>query len=258
MFVVSQYLLNVSGICKTQQNLTYSIALGLIIYSSIYLYLLFYNGEYISIFNKFIIYIVIIDLLLSAFYYFGLQDKQDKEEYINLNKNSGKSSKLNEVNDSDDSDNSYDSENSNDSDNSNDLDDLEELDNLDDSNESEIEYNDNKEKLEVESQKYIDNLIAQAKLSDQQRMSEFINNKEITNSIDIEHKNNSSNENSNLQNNKEDTINQEVQDSVNQEVQDSVNQEIEDVIQDVIEDVLVKKKPKRVYKKKPQLESIPE
>ena len=58
---------------------TYSIAIGLIIYTSIYLYLLFYNGEYLSIFNKFIIYIIAIDLLLSTFYY--LNNDSNKPEY---------------------------------------------------------------------------------------------------------------------------------------------------------------------------------
>jgi hypothetical protein len=36
--------------------------------------MLFYNEEYLNIFNKFIIYILIIDLLLSTFYYFSIQD----------------------------------------------------------------------------------------------------------------------------------------------------------------------------------------
>lgn len=72
MFVVSQFILNKSGICKNQQ--LYSIALGLILYSSVYLYILFYNNEYLNIFNNFIMYIVIIDLLLSAFYYFSIQN----------------------------------------------------------------------------------------------------------------------------------------------------------------------------------------
>jgi hypothetical protein len=58
---------------------TYSIAIGLIIYTSIYLYLLFYNDEYLSIFNKFIIYIIAIDLLLSTFYY--LNNDSNKTEY---------------------------------------------------------------------------------------------------------------------------------------------------------------------------------
>ena len=101
MFVLSQYLLNASGMCKTQQILSYSIALGLILYSSIYLYLLFYNDEYLSIFNKFIIYIVVVDLLLSAFYYFNLQEKDDVPK---LRVKTDKKSKVQEDEDTDDED----------------------------------------------------------------------------------------------------------------------------------------------------------
>ena len=88
MFIISQYLLNLSGTCKNVNQIsTYSIITGLILYASIYLYLLFYNDEYLSIFNKFLIYIIIVDLLLSTFYYFNLQksfkydNRCDIEEY---------------------------------------------------------------------------------------------------------------------------------------------------------------------------------
>lgn len=95
MFVISQYILNKSGICKDiQQVSTYSIAVGLVVYSSIYLYVLFYNNEYLSVFNKFIMYIVIVDILLSIFYYFSIQKKvdypfiePDNEEYDDSNVN---------------------------------------------------------------------------------------------------------------------------------------------------------------------------
>lgn len=146
MFVLSQYLLNASGMCKTQQILSYSIALGLILYSSIYLYLLFYNEEYLSIFNKFIIYIVVVDLLLSAFYYFNIQEKNDAPK-LQIK------SKEELDNDSDEED-----------------------------DDEEIEYmtsdDEDEEQLDVDSQKYIDNLIAQARLSDQQRMSALMNDME--------------------------------------------------------------------------------
>ena len=73
MFVISQYLLNASGSFKTMNQVSvYSIMTGLVLYTSIYLYLLFYNEEYVSIFNKFIIYVVVIDILLSIFYYFNM------------------------------------------------------------------------------------------------------------------------------------------------------------------------------------------
>lgn len=75
MFVISQFLLKTSKTCSNiNQVSTYSIAIGLILYASIYLYLLFYNDAYLGIFNKFIIYVIIVDLLLSTFYYFNIQD----------------------------------------------------------------------------------------------------------------------------------------------------------------------------------------
>lgn len=87
MFIISQYLLNLSGTCKNiNQISTYSIIIGLVLYASIYLYLLFYNNENITIFNKFIIYIITIDLLLSTFYYFNLKKsfKYQHNNYENI------------------------------------------------------------------------------------------------------------------------------------------------------------------------------
>lgn len=94
MFILSQYILKQVNICNMNDITTYSIAIGLIIYTSIYLYLLFYNDEYLSIFNKFIIYIIAIDLLLSTFYYLNndsntniLEYKQTDNKPINENIN---------------------------------------------------------------------------------------------------------------------------------------------------------------------------
>lgn len=77
MFVISQFVLHKSNMCKFDNISTYAIASGLIVYASIYLYLLFYNNDYVSLFNKFIIYIIGIDLLLSTFYYFNTSKKQN-------------------------------------------------------------------------------------------------------------------------------------------------------------------------------------
>lgn len=213
MFVLSQYLLNASGMCKTQQILSYSIALGLILYSSIYLYLLFYNNEYLSIFNKFIIYIVVVDLLLSAFYYFNLQEKEDTPAL--------------HINDTDDGDQDVDDEDDED----------------DEDNESEVEYvgsdedeeeGVDKPELDIDSQKYIDNLIAQARLSDQQRMTAFMQ-QQAEQSGETEHDA------------------PELIDSVHQEEEetespeDTVSQQIESIIDEV---VTKKKQPKRAPKKK--------
>lgn len=137
MFVISQYLLNTSGVCKNNQQIsTYSIALGLILYSVVYLYILFYNDEYLNIFNNFIIYIVSVDLLLSAFYYFNIQKTED-------------SLILQEVEDDDDS---------------------EEDDQEDDEQDTETSDED----TDDDSELYINNLIAQARVSDQERMSKLM------------------------------------------------------------------------------------
>ena len=134
MFVVSQYILNLSGMCTTSQQITtYSIALGLILYGSVYLYILFYNNEYLNIFNKFIIYIVGVDLLLSAFYYYNLQSS-DKLTLQNQDNDNDSESE------SEDDDPEYEESESED-----------ELDNEDDN----------------ETQNYIQNLIRQANLSKQ-------------------------------------------------------------------------------------------
>jgi hypothetical protein len=69
MFIISQYLLNNLSSTDLEYTSIYAIAIGLVVYACIYLYFLFYNEEFLSIFNKFIIYIIGIDLLLSSFYY---------------------------------------------------------------------------------------------------------------------------------------------------------------------------------------------
>lgn len=88
MFVISQFALHKSNMCKFNNISTYAIASGLIVYASIYLYLLFYKNDYVALFNKFIIYIIGIDLLLSTFYYFNTSKKlepEPKQELHNLN-----------------------------------------------------------------------------------------------------------------------------------------------------------------------------
>jgi hypothetical protein len=69
MFIVSQMLLQKLNMCHSSSIPVYSIAVGLVFYACVYLYLIFYNNDYVYIFNKFVIYIVGIDLLLSAFVY---------------------------------------------------------------------------------------------------------------------------------------------------------------------------------------------
>lgn len=83
MFIISQCALHKSHVCNFHNISTYSIASGLIIYGGIYLYLLFYKNEYLALFNKFIIYIIGIDLLLSTFYYINSQNNL-KNNYVLL------------------------------------------------------------------------------------------------------------------------------------------------------------------------------
>jgi hypothetical protein len=213
MFVLSQYLLNASGMCKTQQILSYSIALGLILYSSIYLYLLFYNEEYLSIFNKFIIYIVVVDLLLSAFYYFNIQEKNDAPKLQIKSKKEQKEESEDESDEEDEDD------------------------------DEEVEYmssdDEDEEQLDVDSQKYIDDLIAQARLSDQQRMSALMTDMEEDAPELLETED---------QQELEPEPEPEQEPEAEQEPkEDEINQQIEDII----DEVATKKKPaKRAPKKK--------
>lgn len=218
MFVLSQYLLNASGMCKTQQILSYSIALGLILYSSIYLYLLFYNEEYLSIFNKFIIYIVVVDLLLSAFYYFNIQEKNDAPK-LQI-----KSNKEELDNDSDEED-----------------------------DDEEVEYmtsdDEDEEQLDVDSQKYIDNLIAQARLSDQQRMSVLMNDMEedAPEFLETEDQQETETETEHEPEPEPEREQENEKKSVSEHKNDEINKQIEDII----DEVATKKKPaKRAPKKK--------
>ena len=88
MFIISQYLLHKYNLCNSDNISTYSIAVGLLIYSSIYLYLLYYNNEFLFIFNKFIIFIIGIDLLLSTFYHFNNnQDTKIQDIYLDESNN---------------------------------------------------------------------------------------------------------------------------------------------------------------------------
>jgi hypothetical protein len=93
-------------------------------------------------FNSFIFYVIIVDLVLSTYYYFKLPEIKN----IELDTNSDSDDELEYI-----SDNDLDEE---------DLDD---------------------EDLDEESKNYINNLIEKAKMSDQQRMSEVINKDKIDN-----------------------------------------------------------------------------
>lgn len=112
MFVLSQYILNTTGMCTTTKQIsTYSIATGLILYGAVYLYILYYNEEYLSIFNKFIIYIILIDLLLSAFYYYNLYKAEAVGDEDNAEEGDEEGEEGEEEDDSDDEESDDDEDN---------------------------------------------------------------------------------------------------------------------------------------------------
>ncbi|NBP01632.1 MAG: hypothetical protein EBU90_16155 [Proteobacteria bacterium] len=76
MFAISQFVLKSLKVCNTSSLPSYSIALGILFYASLYVYLLYYQNDYVYIFNKFVIYVIGIDLLLSAFLYFKSDNNQ--------------------------------------------------------------------------------------------------------------------------------------------------------------------------------------
>lgn len=82
MFVMSLALLT-KMYCSTPLEIsnvtTYAIVVGLVMYASIYLYVLFYNNQMLSIFNQYVMYIVSIDLLLAGLYMYHLKGKKESE-----------------------------------------------------------------------------------------------------------------------------------------------------------------------------------
>ena len=69
MFILTQYILK-NSLFKNSPNLSiYTIVIGIVIYSVFYLYFMMYNRELLPYFNNIIIYILGVDLLISAFYF---------------------------------------------------------------------------------------------------------------------------------------------------------------------------------------------
>lgn len=71
MFLVAQLILKKLRVCKPDTIPIYSIVVGLVFYATIFLYLLYKESEYASFFNKFAIYIIGTDLLLSALVHYS-------------------------------------------------------------------------------------------------------------------------------------------------------------------------------------------
>ena len=82
MFIISQFVLKRLNMCDHNSIPSYSIALGIVLYAGIYVYLLYNNSAVSYMFNKFLIYIVSIDLLLSTLYFYKSKpEKLDNIEY---------------------------------------------------------------------------------------------------------------------------------------------------------------------------------
>lgn len=75
MFILTQYLLKNFLYTNISDNSlsTYTVVIGLVIYALFYSYFLMYNRELLPFFNKIIIYVIGVDLLISAFYNYNIQ-----------------------------------------------------------------------------------------------------------------------------------------------------------------------------------------
>ncbi len=70
MFSLSQFTLSKMNVVAPENIQTYSVMVGLIIYAIIYVYILMYKNEYLTLFNQYIIYIIGLDCLIATFYYY--------------------------------------------------------------------------------------------------------------------------------------------------------------------------------------------
>jgi len=90
MFALSQLFLEKFKIVKHNVQ-TFSIIIGLVLYASIYLYLLYTNNEYFTFYNNFGIYIILIDLLISGFIFYKNNklhmSNSDLVEFLNYSEN---------------------------------------------------------------------------------------------------------------------------------------------------------------------------
>jgi len=112
MFILTQYILK-NSFFKNSLNLSvYTIVIGIVIYAIYYLYFMMYNRELLPYFNNIIIYILGVDLLLSAFYFqqSTIEDnnecKQINHDEFNytMNENPNENEIVNENDNSDESD----------------------------------------------------------------------------------------------------------------------------------------------------------
>lgn len=160
MFVITQFLLRKSNVCKHASTPMYSIALGLVIYASIYLYLLFRKNDYIYIFNKIIIYVVGLDLLASFLYFkTDASSKNDNKAPLNCTFETLVDKKL--VNNNNAKDKEYESESDGESDSESESESQSENESV---SESENEHEQTTQGMEQDDlQQQLDQLLAQGK-----------------------------------------------------------------------------------------------
>ena len=160
MFIVSQLILSNGNVCSNDKIPSYSILIGVLLYASLYLYSLTYNPQLLTLLSKFLIYIISVDLLLSAFYHYKLnQDYKSKSNDNVLNENNHKDDLLQNLFDLQPS--NHDHHNCESSDDSSENDSVHEESVLD--NESVLtnlscEINEDKDNVEVNQQENVQNV----------------------------------------------------------------------------------------------------
>lgn len=75
-FLISQLALNKFS---SDKRSSYAIGSGIVLYSVLYIYVLFYKDDYKVFFHKTISYLVTVDLLLSSLWFFKIRKEQEQE-----------------------------------------------------------------------------------------------------------------------------------------------------------------------------------
>ena len=160
MFILTQYILK-NSFFKNSLNLSvYTIVIGIVIYAIYYLYFMMYNRELLPYFNNIIIYILGVDLLLSAFYFqqSTIEDnnecKQINHDEFNytMNENPNENEIVNENDNSDESDdesNSDDFKSESSETNNENLSNQDDSDNISEINDSNEDLNEGAEQQEI-------------------------------------------------------------------------------------------------------------
>lgn len=84
MFSIVQYVLNNFKICSFNNLISFSLFFGALLYIIIYIYILIYKPQTLNNLYQWIIYIIILDILLSLFYYINLEKENKKFNFEHL------------------------------------------------------------------------------------------------------------------------------------------------------------------------------